>query len=41
MRMGMPGAAGATAAASNLLMGGSLFVNPTDNSLWWVPGKGA
>ncbi len=39
LRMGQPGAAGAVAAASNLLMGGTLFVNPTDNSLWWLPGK--
>ncbi|RYG16829.1 hypothetical protein EON82_24570 [bacterium] len=36
-RMGQPAAAGAVAAASNLLMGGVLFVNPTDNSLWWYP----
>ena len=40
MRMGQPAAAGAVAAASDLLLGGTLFVNPTDNSLWWVPGKG-
>ncbi len=36
---GQPAMAGAVAAASNLLMGGTLFVNPTDNSLWWIPGK--
>jgi len=29
--------AAATNAASNLLMDGILFVNPTDNSLWWYP----
>ena len=36
-RLGQPAAAAAVAGASNLLMGGVLFVNPTDNSLWWVP----
>lgn len=37
--MGQQGAgmAAATNAASNLLMDGILFVNPTDNSLWWYP----
>ncbi len=35
--MGQTGAAVAVAATSNLLMGGVLFVNPTDNSLWWTP----
>lgn len=40
MQSGQMGAAGAVAAASNLLMGGTLFVNPTDNSLWWMPPKG-
>ena len=38
LRMGQPAAAGAAAGASNLLMGGTLFVDPTDNSLWWIPG---
>ena len=38
LRMGQPGAAAAAAGASNLLMGGTLFVDPTDNSLWWVSG---
>ena len=37
MRMGQPGAAAAAKGTANLLMGGVLFVNPTDNSLWWVP----
>ena len=36
---GQPALAAAAAGASNLLMGGVLFVNPTDNSLWWAPGK--
>ena len=30
---------GAAVAGTNLLMGGTLFVDPTDNSLWWVPAK--
>lgn len=37
LSMGQTGLAGAAAAASNLLMGGYLIVNPTDNSLWWYP----
>ena len=37
--MGQPAAAFAAERASNLLMGGRLFVDSTDNSLWWVPGK--
>lgn len=36
-RMGQPAAAAAVTGASNLLMGGVLFVNPTDNSLRWYP----
>ncbi len=39
LAMGQTSLAGAAAAATNLLMGGVLFVNPTDNSLWWIPGK--
>lgn len=38
LAMGQTSMAGAAAAASNLLMGGVLFVNPTDNSLWWTQG---
>ena len=37
---GQTGTAAAVAATTNLLMGGILFVNPTDNSLWWYPAKG-
>ncbi len=39
LTMGQQGAAVAAAAAAsaNLLMDGILFVNPTDNSLWWYP----
>ncbi|RYG20809.1 hypothetical protein EON82_19830 [bacterium] len=37
---GQTGTAAAVSAAANLLMGGVLFVNPTDNSLWWVRAKG-
>ena len=37
---GQTGTAAAVAAGANLLMGGVLFVNPTDNSLWWYPAKG-
>ena len=33
--MGQGAAASAAQSAINLLMGGRLFVNPTDNSLWW------
>jgi hypothetical protein len=37
---GQTATAAAVAAGTNLLMGGVLFVNPTDNSLWWYPSKG-
>ena len=37
LRMGQTGAAAAMASGADLLMGGVLFVNPTDNSLWWYP----
>jgi len=36
---GQTGAAAAVTAGSNLPMDGILFVNPTDNSLWWYPKK--
>lgn len=36
---GQTGTAAAVAAGANLLMDGILFVNPTDNSLWWYPAK--
>ena len=36
---GQTGAAAAVTAGANLLMDGILFVNPTDNSLWWYPAK--
>lgn len=39
LQMGQPAAAAATASTANLLMGGTLFVNPIDNSLWWIPGR--
>jgi hypothetical protein len=38
---GQTGAAAAVTAGSNLLMDGILFVNPTDNSLWWYSAKKA
>ena len=30
---------GAAVTAANLAQGGTFFVDPTDNSLCWVPGK--